>query len=91
MAGRMKRHLYPVDRNGFIPFNGLIIIIAQSKLQKWFGEVMTQVLPAAPAGMIAMRMGNYSMVDRLPGVDIKATGSAIQSLIGKLDEQAIIR
>jgi len=49
--------------------------------------MMTKVIGAAPAGMIAMGVCDDSLIYGLPGIDIKIALAAVQTFIGKFDQR----
>jgi len=40
----------------------------------------------APIGMVGMGMGNYGIINRFPGIDIKLTFGAVDAAVGKFEE-----
>lgn len=87
MSGRMQRYLHTIDENRLFPFDGLIIIIAQAQLQQGFALCMTEIMLHAPPGMIAMCVGDDSIVYRSPGIDVEVALPAKQTFIGEFNER----
>jgi hypothetical protein len=73
----MQGNRYTIHTYSFAITYAFIIIIAQPKLQQRFCKMMTEIMLAAPPGVIAVGMGYDGFIYRLPGVDIKIRLSAI--------------
>jgi hypothetical protein len=87
VACREKTKVYTVEGKGFVPANALVMIGAKALLQDGKGMVMSEVIFAAPPGMVAVSMRNNGAVHAPPGVNVKITGSTIEAFIGKLDQR----
>jgi len=46
---------------------------------------MTEIIFAAPSGMVAMGMCNDSFIYTFPGIDVKIAGPAVEAFVCKLD------
>ena len=49
--------------------------------------MMTEIVLAAPACMIAVGMGDHSLVHTLPGINVESPGRAVQSFVRKFNQR----
>jgi hypothetical protein len=81
MACRMHRYIHTIHVHRFFPFHRLEGLFAQTQLQQGFAMNMAKVFLHPQAGMIAVRMGDHSFVNRLPGINVKTSLPAVKPFI----------
>lgn len=88
MAGRMQ-----ADGN---PIAGYCLVVRQSlnrnifpksQSQDTYTILLTDIMPTAPAGMVAVAMGNHGCFHRHPRIDIDISLGTINSSFGKLEHE----
>lgn len=87
MAGRMKRDLYAVYMNHFIPFDRLVISRPKAQLQQRQRMVMTKVGLASRPRMITVRMRYHRLINGLPRIDVEFARGTVETFICEFDEQ----
>ena len=80
MAGAVKRNSNPVYFKHLAIGIGLCVDLAEAYVDQRFARGCAEILPAAPARMIAMGVGNHGPFNAAPRVDIKISGWAVQTL-----------
>jgi hypothetical protein len=82
MSGRKEANLYAIDRRFFIVGQGFYMkVCTKTVLQYRLGELVAEVRIIAPFYMVCMAVGRYSEVYRLPGVNVKVSLFAVNTLV----------
>jgi hypothetical protein len=61
-------------------------IVANAAAQDFPPRALAQIVPRAKPRMVAVRVRDHGMLDRLPRIDIKAAGRAKQPAVGSLEQ-----
>jgi len=70
MSGGVKREFYAVDIKRLAIFRSFHANVAEPVPYQRNGIPVTKIILRTPAGMIGMRVGQNSLADRFPGIDI---------------------
>jgi hypothetical protein len=83
VAGGVERDLNAVQDDALAVFNrGDRGLRAQSGAKDALPGTGSEVFPGTPPCVIPMRVRDDRAIDRLPGVDMKIAGLAIQAAVG---------